>query len=92
MLEHDLWRAAAPGRDEQLDADRFGVWLEVLLESGADMAARRLADMDVDLVVAALAHHLRVFDQAAVSPADPIDEHEMDGGADVAGNRISPLM
>src|SRR4051812_18852682 len=26
VLDHDLWRAAAPGRDEQLDADRFGVW------------------------------------------------------------------
>src|SRR5687768_6750068 len=28
----DWWRAGAPGLDEELDADRFGAWLEVLME------------------------------------------------------------
>ena len=58
-----------PGLDEQFDADRFGVWLEALVESGADVAAQIVARMDVDLVAAALAHHARVFDLAAVSPS-----------------------
>ncbi len=45
--------------------------------------------MDVDLVVAALAHHLRVFDQAAVSRPESMDEQAMDGGADVAGDVLT---
>ncbi|HKX27162.1 MAG TPA: DUF6178 family protein, partial [Blastocatellia bacterium] len=34
IFDLDLWRAAQAGRDEQFDAHRFGVWLEVLVESG----------------------------------------------------------
>ena len=52
IIDLDLWRTGRPGRDEQFDADRFGVWLEVLLESGASVAAQKLAAMDVDLVIA----------------------------------------
>ena len=69
VLDLDLWRADQPGLDEQFDADRFGVWIEMLVESGADAAAEIVARMDVDLVTAALAHHARVFDPAAVSPS-----------------------
>jgi hypothetical protein len=65
VFDLDLWRAEQPGRDEQFDADRFGVWLEVLLESGASLA-QKLAEMDADLVTTALAQHVRVFDRAAV--------------------------
>ena len=32
-----------PGLDEQFDADRFGLWLEVMMESGAAVAAQKLA-------------------------------------------------
>jgi hypothetical protein len=77
IFDLDLWRAGQPGMDEQLDADRFGVWLEVLMESGASVAAQKLVDMDVDLVIAALAEHTRVFDLAAVSPATPMDGEEV---------------
>ena len=35
VFDLDLWRTGQPGLDEQFDADRFGVWLEVLVESGA---------------------------------------------------------
>src|SRR6185503_14705709 len=35
IFDLDLWRAAQPSLDEQFDADRFGVWIEVLLEAGA---------------------------------------------------------
>jgi hypothetical protein len=39
VLDLDLWRPPQPGRDEQFDPARFGLWLEVLLESGAEKAA-----------------------------------------------------
>src|SRR6185295_4752458 len=66
VFDLDLWRADLPGHDEQFDADRFGVWLEVLLEAGAAIAAQKLAAIDIDLVIAALAQHLRVYDRAAI--------------------------
>ncbi len=57
VFDLDLWRAAQPGLDEQFDADRFGVWLEVLVEYGAAVSAQKLAEIDVDLVIAGLAQH-----------------------------------
>jgi hypothetical protein len=73
IFDLDLWRAAQVGRDEQFDADRFGVWLEVLVESGAAAAAQKLAGMDVDLVIAGLAQHALVYDIAAVTPYETTD-------------------
>src|SRR5262245_45693241 len=73
IFDLDLWRAAKAGRDEQFDADRFGVWLEVLVESGAAPAAQKLAGMDVDLVIAGLAQHALVYDIAAVTPFETTD-------------------
>src|ERR1019366_3956461 len=65
VFDLDLWRTDQPGLDEQFDADRFGVWLEVLAEGGAAVAGQKLADMDVSLVIAALSQHVLVFDHAA---------------------------
>jgi Family of unknown function (DUF6178) len=73
IFDLDLWRAAQPGLDEQFDADRFGVWLEVLVETGAAAAAQKLAGMDVDLVIAGLAQHALVYDIAAVTPYETTD-------------------
>src|SRR5262247_2080267 len=73
IFDLDLWRAAKAGRDEQFDADRFGVWLEVLVESGAAAAAQKLAGMDVDLVIAGLAQHALVYDIAAITPYETTD-------------------
>ncbi|HEV3141321.1 MAG TPA: DUF6178 family protein, partial [Vicinamibacterales bacterium] len=67
VFDLDLWRSERAGLDERLDADRFGVWLEVLMESGTAGAAEKIIGMDVDLVIAALAQHMRVFDRAATS-------------------------
>lgn len=64
ILDLDLW-AAQPGMDEQFNPERFGIWLEVLMEFGASAAAQKLAQMDPDLVSAGLAYHTRVFDNAA---------------------------
>jgi hypothetical protein len=73
VFDLDLWRAAKAGLDEQFDAGRFGVWLEALAESGAAVAAQKLAGMDVDLVVTGLAQHMRVYDRAAVTPYETLD-------------------
>ena len=54
------------------------MWLEVLVESGVTTAARIVADMDADLVVAALAQHLLVFDVASISPVGPDEGEEFD--------------
>ena len=74
VFDLDLWRPARPGLDEQFNADRFGVWLEVMMESGATVAAQTLAGVDVDLAIAGFAPHVRVFDPAAVSPLALMDE------------------
>jgi Family of unknown function (DUF6178) len=77
VFDLDLWRAARPGRDEQFDADRFGVWLEVLAEAGADVAARKLAEMDAEIVTAGFAQHVRVFERGAVSRYTTTDGEEI---------------
>src|SRR5262252_2551036 len=46
VFDLDLWSSRQPGEEERFDADRFGVWLEVLLESGAPFAAGKLAAID----------------------------------------------
>src|SRR5262249_25095569 len=73
IFDLDLWRASKPGLDDQFDADRFAIWLDVLMESGASVAAHKVAAMDSDLVIAALAQHMRVFDGAAVSAFQTLD-------------------
>jgi len=78
IFDLDLWRAARAGLDEQFDADRFGVWIEVLLEAGAAAAAQKLAGMEVDLVVTGLAQHMLVYDRAAVTPYETLDGEQVD--------------
>jgi hypothetical protein len=78
IFDLDLWRAARPSLDEQFDADRFGVWLEVLLEAGAAVAAQKLAGMDVALVVAGLAQHVLVYDRAVVTPYETLDGEQVE--------------
>src|SRR6185295_55014 len=73
VLDLDLWRGRAPGADEQLDAARFGTWLEVLMESGAEVAAEKIMGLDIELVTAGLARHVAVFGSAAVSTYTMLD-------------------
>ena len=67
VFDLDLWRSAQPGRDEQFDAERFGEWLELLVDTGDTVAARIVAAMDEHLVVAGLSRYVRVFDPAAIA-------------------------
>lgn len=78
LLDLDLWRHARPGRDEQFDVDRFGEWLEVLVDSGSSLAARTVAALDKDLVIAGLSRYLRVFDPGTFEPAARSDDDPMD--------------
>jgi hypothetical protein len=65
VFDIDLWRSDRPGNAEGFDADRFGLWLEVLVESGASNAALKVAGLDVDFVTAAMVEHVVVIDQKA---------------------------
>src|SRR5436190_8563031 len=65
VFDLDLWKAPRPGVEEQLDAGRFGAWLEVLMDAGPEVAAAKLTAMDASLAITALSRHLRVFDRAA---------------------------
>ncbi len=96
VLDLDLWRSPSAGLDEQFDADRFGVWIEVLVEQGTDVAARTVAGLDADLVAAGLAQHVRVYDIAAFAGYVTSDGTEIpaviepDGGltCELAGRRL----
>jgi hypothetical protein len=79
VFDLDLWRPAQPGVDERFDAARFGVWLQVLLEGGAGLAAATIAAMPPEIVAAGLAQHVRVFDEAAVASYVTLDG-ELAGG------------
>jgi hypothetical protein len=98
VFDLDLWRRPEAGLDQQFDAERFGVWLEVLVEQGAEVAARLIARLDVGLVAAGLSQHVRVFDIATLEAyvtSDGTDVPaviERDGGlgSDLAGRRLIP--
>jgi hypothetical protein len=78
LLDLDLWRHAQPGRDEQFDVDRFGEWLEVLVDTGDSVAARTVAALDKQLVIAGLSRYLRVFDPGTFEPTASSDDEPMD--------------
>ena len=78
LFDLDLWRPARPGLDEHFDAARFGLWIEVLAEAGAEVAAAKLAEMPLPQIVAGLAQHIRVFDVSAVSSYETTDGTRVD--------------
>jgi hypothetical protein len=79
IFDLDLWRSAEPGMGELFDADRFGVWLEVLAEFDATMAAQKLAQMDAEIVITGLSQHARVLDCSVVTPYRTTDGIEFNG-------------
>ena len=78
VLDLDLWQHARPGRDEQFDADRFGEWVEMLVETGETVAARIVAAMDEHLVIAGLSRYVRVFDPPAIAPPASSEDETID--------------
>lgn len=72
VLDEDLWQSERPGADEQFDAERFARWLEVMLEAGEEVVARRILELPVELVTLGLHRQLLVvdFDALSVSMAE----------------------
>jgi len=99
VFDLDLWRPARPGLDEQFDAARFGRWIEVLVEAGAEIAAAKVAAMPLPQIVAGLAHHVRVFDHSAVASYETTDGDTWDYsrpvrdrvGCEIGGFHIAAL-
>jgi hypothetical protein len=93
LWDLDLWRPAQPGRDDQFDVDRFGEWLEVLVNTGESIAARTVAALDKDVVIVGLSRYLRVFDPGIFEPVaqsddEPVDRHESMREGDSSGDPI----
>ncbi len=61
IFDDDLWSSDTPGAEDRFDADRFGLWLEVLAEAGDAVAAQKLVEMDFDFVTAALSRQFLVL-------------------------------
>jgi hypothetical protein len=72
IFDDDLWSSERPGKDETFDAERFTLWLEVMLESGEDFTAAKLVELPEDLVTLALHRHILVLniDELAVGMAN----------------------
>ena len=66
IFDDDLWRSARPGEDERFDADRFLLWLQIMLEAGDCFVAERLAELPQDLVTLAFQRHLLVLGEDAL--------------------------
>jgi uncharacterized membrane-anchored protein YhcB (DUF1043 family) len=60
VFDADLWRDEATG--SRFDARRFALWLELLVEQGATLAADKISELDEDLLVMALARLVFVID------------------------------
>jgi Family of unknown function (DUF6178) len=81
VFDLDLWRPPRPGLDEQFDAARFGVWIEVLVEAGAELAADKLAQMPIEQLIAGFAGHARVFDVSAIAAYETTDGERIESRA-----------
>jgi hypothetical protein len=79
VMDLDLWRVRTKGGDETLDAERFGVWVEALMESGAAAAAHKVIALDIELITAGIARHAAVFDHAAVASYTTLDGEVVPG-------------
>jgi hypothetical protein len=81
ILDLDIWSVRSHRADETFDADRFGVWIAVLMEAGPGVAAEKLAGLDIDLVITGLARNAAVFDGAAAASYTTLDGEHVPGRA-----------
>ena len=77
VFDLDLWQSGRPGHDEHFDAGRFGEWVELLVDAGDAVAARTVAAMDPQLVVAGLSRYVRVFDPATIATTLEDEPHDV---------------
>lgn len=88
LLDLALWPMTQPGRAAMLDVDRFGEWLEVLIDTGTSIAARTVAALDPALVVAGLSRYLRVFDPGTFEPTAQHDDEAIDWRERMPGDTV----
>jgi len=88
IFDEDVWKGDKVGGEDHLDAERFGLWLNVLVESGEAAAAQRIVELDFEFVTAALSQHVLVVDPASASRAHEVleecDSYEIGGHTVVA--------
>jgi hypothetical protein len=87
VLDLDLWRPAAAAGDVQFDPDRFGEWIETLVETDESVAARIVAGLDERLVVVGLSRFVHVLDPAACTRPRSFDESA--NGAEERFSRVT---
>ncbi len=71
IFDGELWRSNRPGLEDQFDAQRFVLWLEVLAEGGEELIADRLDELPFELVLLGFYRHILVIniDRLAVELA-----------------------
>lgn len=74
LLDLDLWRHAGAGNDHAFDVERFGEWLEVLVNTDPALAAQTVAGLDINLVVEGMSRYLRVLDPGIFEPIAQSDD------------------
>jgi len=84
VFDEDLWKSDRPGQDESFDADRFVVWLEIMLEAGEQFAAQKVAELSEELFTIALHRHVLVInlDQAPEEMTDRSEDYLLDKALD----------
>lgn len=80
ILDLDLWRAPQAGHDDQFDAERFGEWVETLVDHDAATAAAVVARLDVPVVVTGLSRYVRVIDPGVLEPTESTDDEAPESG------------
>ena len=66
LFDASLWKSERVGGDEHFDPARFATWLEVLLETGEEAAARRFIEMPEELLALSLHSQMLVLDVDAL--------------------------
>ncbi|HLE00983.1 MAG TPA: DUF6178 family protein [Bdellovibrionota bacterium] len=61
IFDEDLWRSTKPGEEEKFDAERFGLWLEIMFEMGPAFVAEKLAEMNEDFLTLAFSRQVLVI-------------------------------
>jgi len=89
VFDEDLWRSHTAGADAEFDAERFALWLEMLLEAGDTFVADRLVALSEDFLAFAFSRLFRVIDVARVTDAisDPDEADLLDKVVDGAGSQ-----
>ena len=92
LADLDLWRHPQAGRDEQFDADRFGEWLDVLVDTGDSVAARTVAALDAPLVILGLSRYVRVFDPGTFEPTESSDDEPIERDDKMKGDSTDHVL